>query len=1067
MKKALIVLSSCALLLAFCAVGVLYLYENLKNLETRKESIILAAKAALDRDVQYARAAFSLKAGPVFTFTDVVVKERNGLSPFATIERLTLKVAIMPLFWKSLVFKDVQLEHPRITIQRDAAGAWNIGDLLEVKSDEAVKVRRVTVSGGTVAFSDQSVRPGGLNIVLKALDFSLRGLERGGKTHLALKADVIQGATTGRIESDGDVTLPSTGISWLEAIPDLRLRARQLDVGTYWPYVAPLVPFTVAKATLDIDAVVKGRWSDGASSGMVVLRGPELHFPTVFPSVLSPGRVQLEYDVKRAPGIVSLKKLNLSADDVQVVGSASVRDLGTKDPFMDVRLRTNKAAFEKFSPYLPLGILPEKVAAYIREHIQGGIFHVAEGSLSGRLSQVRNMNQGDNANVLNARIGVEKGILSYGAPVPLFRDIRGELSFRGPDFLLKGMSGTFGESPLVLEGAIRNYCLDLPSTYPFSMTMKATSREIGWILGAEAMKTARIKGRSVLKLNGEGPLADYKLSGDWDLTPLDYRFGRFAKPEGRANRLKMAADIRAGEMMVHMFKYDLLPISLSGTARWRFQKGPYTSVDVRSNAFDLKDLSHLLPGMETYQAVGPVRVQLKGESRPQAWKELKWKGEIVFGGAAIKPMADMKIFEDIRGVVRLSDETASTSDLTFTLGGASCQVQGRVMNFENPTADLNFMSDVLNPADLGFVNSRGPVRLQTIKGRIVVNEDEIQVSSLSARLNQSILTASLSWPRHAANPVVTFQIDAPVLEQEDLLWIAGLGKAASADGQGVRTYRGSLNAGKGKLGKLDYTNLRAHVSYREPKLVINQLAFIAMGGNFSGTGMIDLTNRNDPFYDLDFRVAGVPAPSLLGMTDISADKMSGVVSSKGYIKASGRNKEDLKRTLQGRIEVQVDKGVLREFPVLAKIFSILNVSQLLKFRLPDMAEGGMPFNKITATVSIHDGLIETDNAFLKSEAMNMIAVGKADMLKETLDMMVGLQPLQSVDKVVSRIPVLGWILTDTDKRFITVNFEAKGAWKDPAVRAIPVREMAKEILNIIKRVFQLPVKLFTDTGDVL
>jgi uncharacterized protein YhdP len=157
----------------------------------------------------------------------------------------------------------------------------------------------------------------------------------------------------------------------------------------------------------------------------------------------------------------------------------------------------------------------------------------------------------------------------------------------------------------------------------------------------------------------------------------------------------------------------------------------------------------------------------------------------------------------------------------------------------------------------------------------------------------------------------------------------------------------------------------------------------------------------------------------------------------------------------------------KEFAVLSKIFSILNVSQLLKFQLPDMAKGGMPFSKITATVSLQDGLLSTNNAFLKSDAMNIIAVGKLDLLKETMDMVRGVQPLQSIDKVVSRIPILGWILTDKDKRFITVNFEAKGPWKDPVVRANPFRELAKEVLNIFKRVLQLPVKIVTDTGEVL
>jgi len=77
------------------------------------------------------------------------------------------------------------------------------------------------------------------------------------------------------------------------------------------------------------------------------------------------------------------------------------------------------------------------------------------------------------------------------------------------------------------------------------------------------------------------------------------------------------------------------------------------------------------------------------------------------------------------------------------------------------------------------------------------------------------------------------------------------------------------------------------------------------------------------------------------------------------------------------------------------------------------------------------------------------------------------QPLQTVDKVVNRIPIVGWILTGKDRSFITTYFEAKGPIEDPQVTAVPVKSLAKGVLNIFKRVFQLPGRLVTDTGEVM
>ncbi len=84
-----------------------------------------------------------------------------------------------------------------------------------------------------------------------------------------------------------------------------------------------------------------------------------------------------------------------------------------------------------------------------------------------------------------------------------------------------------------------------------------------------------------------------------------------------------------------------------------------------------------------------------------------------------------------------------------------------------------------------------------------------------------------------------------------------------------------------------------------------------------------------------------------------------------------------------------------------------------------------------------------------------------------MDLTVGVQPLQTGDKIVNRIPVVGWLLSGKDKGILTAYFEAKGKWSDPKVTAIPVKSLAKGVLNVFRRVFELPVRLFTDTGEVI
>jgi uncharacterized protein YhdP len=130
--------------------------------------------------------------------------------------------------------------------------------------------------------------------------------------------------------------------------------------------------------------------------------------------------------------------------------------------------------------------------------------------------------------------------------------------------------------------------------------------------------------------------------------------------------------------------------------------------------------------------------------------------------------------------------------------------------------------------------------------------------------------------------------------------------------------------------------------------------------------------------------------------------------------------------------------------------------------------GGMPYDKITATLSFEDGIVSTQDLFIHSDAMNISAIAKIDMPRgEFVDTAVGVQPLQTVDKVVARIPVVGWILTDENRSIMTVYFEVKGSLDNPIVTAIPVKAMARGVFDIFKNIFQLPAKLFTDTGEVI
>jgi hypothetical protein len=96
----------------------------------------------------------------------------------------------------------------------------------------------------------------------------------------------------------------------------------------------------------------------------------------------------------------------------------------------------------------------------------------------------------------------------------------------------------------------------------------------------------------------------------------------------------------------------------------------------------------------------------------------------------------------------------------------------------------------------------------------------------------------------------------------------------------------------------------------------------------------------------------------------------------------------------------------------------------------------------------------------------MTVVGDADIINNQIDVKIGVQPLQTVGKIINRIPIIGWVLTGGKKQFLVVYYEAKGNWDNPTVSSIPETSLSSGIYNIFKRTLNLPDKMITKPGKV-
>ena len=159
---------------------------------------------------------------------------------------------------------------------------------------------------------------------------------------------------------------------------------------------------------------------------------------------------------------------------------------------------------------------------------------------------------------------------------------------------------------------------------------------------------------------------------------------------------------------------------------------------------------------------------------------------------------------------------------------------------------------------------------------------------------------------------------------------------------------------------------------------------------------------------------------------------------RGDFYLSGETGSNFLPSSYGRFSIRVEDGVLHEFPVLSKILSLLNVSQIFALKLPDKDLEGMPFDVLTGNFQLDGGILKSDDLKIESEAMNQSYSGQLDLISKESDFSVEIHPLGTVDKIISRIPVAGWLLTGEDRALLTAHFAVKGKTDQISIEAMPL-----------------------------
>ena len=235
---------------------------------------------------------------------------------------------------------------------------------------------------------------------------------------------------------------------------------------------------------------------------------------------------------------------------------------------------------------------------------------------------------------------------------------------------------------------------------------------------------------------------------------------------------------------------------------------------------------------------------------------------------------------------------------------------------------------------------------------------------------------------------------------------------------------------------------------------ISPIIFSMSDGLVTGRGLYIKDPKAEKLYDAKLEIRGIDLERLVG--ELGTDKK--IVSGRldADIDLFGKRGVTIKEGLNGRVSLNSTKGKLWKFPVITKIFSLVNI-----ISINNLFESGLEYKEIRGKIDIKDGILFTEDLLFDSSSLRMSAFGKIDYPQDKIDATLGFHPFVTIDKIINLIPLAGWIISGKNESAITMYYEVKGRLKNPDVYAVPVKSLGKGIFGILERTMKLPGQVLT------
>ncbi|MCK4846344.1 MAG: AsmA-like C-terminal domain-containing protein [Deltaproteobacteria bacterium] len=333
------------------------------------------------------------------------------------------------------------------------------------------------------------------------------------------------------------------------------------------------------------------------------------------------------------------------------------------------------------------------------------------------------------------------------------------------------------------------------------------------------------------------------------------------------------------------------------------------------------------------------------------------------------------------------------------------------------------------------------VKLNGNKGESLLKSMKVGNSTLSGKID--ILDIDKA--------VVDFNLISERLDTKDII-PKHIGKRKADMGKPFVSGTGKLTVKKGAIHGISFDTFSTNIDLKEDRTIFSPLSFNAHNGFVEG----ELTYFRDPeesrLFETDFDMMRIELKEFMEDLGVKKEVLSGRFSAEAHL--TGERSEGAFITgISGDIKAASKDGRLQKFIVFSKIFSIVNIVSI-----NELFEEGMPYKNISANFKLTNGMLSTENMLFDSKSMRMSAIGYIDIDQGYMNATLGIHPFVTIDKIISNIPIAGWLITGREKSLVTMYYNLEGPFKALSTEPVFIKALGSKVLGIFERLLLMQDK---------